>query len=120
MITLYRFSAETVFYFHVAWIVALPVGFFVLLFHAPYAPVFLAMIMMTGIANLLCRWQCPLTLLENVLRRQYDRKTPEVKSFVALCIRKATGISLTTATTDRYLLMLGSISSSIAIAKMIY
>ena len=86
---IYHILADIVFWFHWAWLITLIIGspFFIFNRTKWYSWCYWIMGISTGLSDLIF-WGCPLTLLENTFRMQYNPKTAYKGSFVCKYIKE--------------------------------
>ncbi len=91
---IYRVLADVVFWFHWAWLALLLGGIVLSSNYKWYWPYHWCVILSTIISQIVFFPNCPLVLLENVLRAQYDPKTTYTGSFICHYLDKHFGFQM--------------------------
>ena len=89
----YRILADTVFWFHLVWVVLLVSGGFIAMKYKWFRQFKLIAVMTTIVSQLLFLG-CPLSALENALRVQYDPTETFTGSFVCYYLKMYFGFQL--------------------------
>ena len=87
----YARLANAVTLVHVVWTIWLFVGIFAVLVYPPYAPVQLVVLTITVLINLPFGNNCPLTIIEEKLRREYNPNYDNHHSFATTYLNKLLG-----------------------------
>lgn len=84
----YRTLADFVSWFHLFWVVLLLGGILMMAVFPWYRPIHMIVVTTTIVSQLIWLGNCPLMVLENSLRQQFEPERHYTSSFVQYCAQK--------------------------------
>jgi len=114
----YRFLANIVHWFHFFWLILLVVSFYIWISTNNHRE-FLCVGLITALAQVSYKGSCPLTLLENWLRKKDDSKNTYEQGFISYHIDKWFGVEVKDSTITTIMLISTIVLSVIVVRNFL-